>query len=69
MYFYDIILNKVKNNLKENYLISFEIGDKEGNIIEKLANKYLPNSFVLVEKDYNNFERYVFISSLNLSKK
>ena len=69
IYFYDIILNKIKDNLKDEYLISFEIGDKEGNIIKELANKYLPNSFVLVEKDYNNFERYVFISSLNLSKK
>ena len=61
IYFYDIILKKLKNNLKDNYLIAFEIGDREGNAITKLANKYLPNSKVIVEKDYNNYERYVFI--------
>lgn len=63
IYFYDVILKKIKNNLKDNYLISFEIGDKEGNRIKELANIYLPNSYVLVEKDYNNYERYVFISN------
>ena len=61
IYFYDVILKRIKNNLKDNYLISFEIGDKEGNRIKELANIYLPNSYVLVEKDYNNYERYVFI--------
>ena len=63
IYFYDIILNKIKNNLNNNYLIAFEIGDKEGNLIKELANIYLPNFYILIEKDYNNYERYVFISN------
>lgn len=61
LYFYDIILKKIKNNLKANYLIAFEIDDGEGNEIKKLALKYLNNPKVIVEKDYNNLERYVFI--------
>lgn len=65
-YFYKIILEKIINNLNNNYLIAFEIGDKEGNIIKELVNKYLPNSYTLLEKDYNNYERYFFISDQNI---
>lgn len=66
IYFYNIILNKIKDNLKDNYLISFEIGDNEGNKIKELVSTYLPNSYIIVEKDYNNYERYVFISNKNI---
>ncbi len=63
LYFYKIILEKIKNNLKDNYLIALEIGDKEGQKIKELANYYLNNPYVLILKDYNNYERYVFISN------
>ena len=63
LYFYDIILQKIKDNLKDNYLIAFEIGDKEGQDIINIIKKYLPNSYVLLEKDYNNYDRYIFISN------
>lgn len=66
LYFYKVILEKVSHNLKENYLIALEIGDKEGEQIKKLVNKYLPNAYFKLEKDYNNYERYVFISNKNL---
>ncbi len=65
-YFYKIILERLINNLNNNYLIAFEIGDKEGDIIKELVNKYLPNSYTLLEKDYNNYERYFFISDQNI---
>ncbi len=65
-YFYRIILEKLVNNLKKDYLIAFEIGDKEGILIKELVNKYLPNSYTLLEKDYNNYERYFFISNKNI---
>lgn len=67
LYFYKIILEKLSHNLKNNYLIAFEIGDKEGDRIKEFANKYLPNAYFKLEKDYNNYERYVFISSKNLN--
>ncbi len=63
LYFYKVILEKLKDNLKEDYLIAFEIGDKEGSKIKELASIYLNNPYVLIEKDYNNYERYVFISN------
>ena len=66
LYFYKVILDKVKNNLNDNYLIAFEIGDKEGKEIIKLVKKYLPKSYSFYEKDYNNYDRYLFISNKKL---
>ncbi len=63
IYFYDIILNKIKNNLKKDYLIAFEIGDNEGLLIKEIVNKYLPQANFYLEKDYNNYERYIFITN------
>lgn len=63
LYFYKIILEKIKDFLETDYLIAFEIGDKEGESIEKLAKTYLKKSHVKIELDYNNYERYVFISN------
>ncbi len=63
LYFYDLIMKKIKDNLKDNYLIAFEIGDKEGQDIKNIIKKSLPNSYVLLEKDYNNYDRYIFISN------
>lgn len=63
LYFYKIIMEKIKSNLKDNYLIAFEIGDNEGNDIIKIVKEYIPNSSILVEKDYNNYDRYVFITN------
>jgi len=61
--FYKIILNKLNANLSDRYLIAFEIGDKQGEIIKDIAKKTTTSSHVIVEKDYNNFERFVFISN------
>ena len=63
LYFYDIILQRIKDNLNTNYLIAFEIGDKEGQDIINIIKKHLPNTYVLLEKDYNNYDRYMFISN------
>lgn len=68
LYFYKIILKNIKNNLKENFLIAFEIGDKQGRKIEWLAKAILNNVYIKIEKDYNNYERYVFISNKEIFK-
>ena len=62
-YFYDVILNKIKNNLSDNYLIAFEIGDNQGKKIKEITKKYLRDSFTRMEYDYNNYERYFFVSN------
>ncbi len=66
LYFYKVILERLHNNIKDNYLIALEIGNKEGSLIKDLTNKYLPTSSFKLEKDYNNYERYVFISNEKL---
>ena len=63
IYFYKLIISKLYNNLCNDYLIAFEIDDKEGSMITDVIKKYLPNSYIKIEKDYNNYERYLFISN------
>ena len=63
IHFYKVILENLHQNLNKEYLIAFEIGDKEGNKIEKIAKIYLPNAYIKIEKDYSNLERYVFITN------
>ena len=61
LYFYDKILSECKKYLKENFIIAFEIGYWEANEIVGLANKYLDNINISVEKDYSDRDRYIFI--------
>lgn len=63
LYFYEVILEKIKDNLdSDSFLIAFEIGDKEGELIKQLVQKNIPNAKVTIEKDYNNYERYLFVT-------
>ena len=61
LYYYDVILKNIKNNLKDKYLIAFEIGYTQGEAIKNIAIKYLDNINVKIEKDYSNKDRFVFI--------
>ena len=63
LYFYDKILRECKNYLKDNFIIAFEIGYLEANDIVNIANKYLDNVNISVEKDYSNKDRFIFIMS------
>ena len=66
LFFYQEILKRYHNYLANDYLIAFEIGDKQGESIKKMVDELLPNSYVLVEKDYNNYDRYLFISNKDI---
>lgn len=63
LYFYDKILRKCKKYLKDNFIIAFEIGYMEANDIVEIANKYLDNISISVEKDYSDRDRFIFIMS------
>ena len=63
IHFYKIILERLHNNLNKDFLIAFEIGDKEGNLIKNIVKSFMPEAYVKIEKDYNDFERYVFITN------
>ena len=59
--FYKIILDKSKDLLEDKNIIAFEIGDKQGNSIKEYASNIYPNANIIVKKDLNNLERYVYI--------
>lgn len=61
LYFYKDILKNAKKNLKRKSIIAFEIGMEQGNDIKKYALKYFPKSKILIEKDYNDRDRFIFI--------
>ena len=61
LYFYEQILKNASKFLSNRAMIAFEIGESQGKKIKELANTYLPNSKVLLEKDLQNRDRFIFI--------
>lgn len=61
LYFYEEIIKKSKNYLNQKSLIAFEIGYKQASDIKKIAKKTFPNSTIIVDKDLNNLDRFIFI--------
>ena len=61
LYFYDKILRECKNYLNSKFIIAFEIGYTQGDSIKNMAYKYLDNTLVIIEKDYSNRDRFVFV--------
>ena len=59
--FFEEILKEAKDKINVEGLIAFEIVDKQGNKIKKIAAKYYPQSSIIVEKDLQNRERFIFI--------
>ena len=58
--FYKRIINISKNILNENGSLILEIGSTQSKIIKDMILKTYPNSEVLILKDYNNFDRFIF---------
>ncbi len=61
LYFYEEILKNIKNILNDKYLIAFEIGKDQGEAINELKEKYLPDSSILLKKDLEGRDRMIFI--------
>lgn len=61
LYFYKQILKNAKKYLNNKFIIAFEIGWKQGNLISNIAKEYFENSKITVEKDYSDKDRYIFI--------
>ena len=61
IYYYHKIIKNLMNNLPNNYLIAFEIGHTQAKKIEELAIKYLDNPKIIIEKDYSDKDRFIFI--------
>src|SRR5574344_212467 len=61
LYYYEYILSKASKNLKNKSLIAFEIGYKQGPTIKDMALKYFPDSRILIEKDMEGNDRFIFV--------
>lgn len=61
LYFYRKIINESDKYLNDKFIIAFEIGYTQGEEIKKIALDKYPDAKVIVEKDYSDKDRYVFI--------
>ena len=61
LYFYDEILKNIKRIINDKYLIAFEIGKDQGEAINELKDKYLPESNIILKKDLEGRDRMIFI--------
>lgn len=59
--FYERILRTAKSYLNNNGSIIFEIGATQANDIKKIALEYFPKAKITTQKDYNNYDRFIFI--------
>ncbi len=61
LYFYEIIIKNAKKFLNDKFLIAFEIGWWQGNLIYDIAKSYFNDSVIKIEKDLIGRDRYLFI--------
>ena len=61
LYFYEEILKNALKYLNKKSMIAFEIGQSQGNKIKELVSIYLPNSKVVLKKDLQNRDRFIFV--------
>jgi release factor glutamine methyltransferase len=61
LYFYEEILKNIKRIINDKYLIAFEIGKNQGEAINELKDKYLPESNIILKKDLEGRDRMIFI--------
>jgi len=59
---YKKILKDIGKNLKEKFLIAFEIGADQAKDIESLANNYLKDIQIVIKKDLQGRDRMIFIT-------
>ena len=63
LFFYREIIKNISNYLKDNYIVAFEIGMNQTNDIINIVKEYLSNVNIMVEKDYNDRDRFIFIEN------
>lgn len=61
--FYERIISTANNYLNKNGTIIFEIGATQAQDIKKIALEYFPKSKINILKDYNNYDRAMFIET------
>ena len=59
--YYRHIMSTFSNYLNKKNLIAFEIGDKQGKDLKKLAKDFFPKAKIKLERDLSGRDRYLFI--------
>lgn len=59
--FYRRILKEIKNYLKEEFIVAFEIGETQKKEVSKLAYEYLDNIEIYSKQDMSGKDRMIFI--------
>ncbi len=63
LYYYKRILDESKEKLNRRFIIAFEIGYLQASSIKEYAHSIYSNACIIVEKDYANKDRYIFIKN------
>ncbi len=61
LYFYKKIIQNAKEYLNKKCLLAFEIGAQQGDDVVHIAKENFPSAKVLLEKDMQHLNRFVFI--------
>ena len=61
LYFYEEIIKDARKYLNDKFIIAFEIGWWQGNLIYDIAKRYFNDSIIRIEKDLTGRDRYLFI--------
>ncbi len=61
LYFYKKIISEALNYLNDKFIIAFEIGSEQGNDVIEYAKKYFKDDDIILKKDLQGYDRYVFI--------
>lgn len=61
MHYYKEILKNYKNNLKDKFIIAFELGYNQADYLKEYASKLYPNSKVIIENDLTGYKRFLFV--------
>ena len=64
LYYYEKIIQNIPKITNDKYLVCFEIGSTQAPKIVDIVNKYLKDANITVEKDYANFDRFIFITNI-----
>ncbi len=61
LYFYEEIIKDARKYLNDKFIIAFEIGWWQGNLICDITKRYFNDSIIRIEKDLTGRDRYLFI--------
>lgn len=60
-YFYEEIIKNASNYLNDKGMLAFEIGQSQGKRIKELVHLYMNQATVVLKKDMQNKDRFIFV--------